>query len=295
MSGQFKARVAQIADKGLFYTTIFLLFVPLLFSPKDPNFDDFFYEPKFRALTVLSIFASLFLLLRLLTCKEPLKASLLDTGALLFFGLCAIAALFSYNLSRSIYGVPFRREGLITQLGYAATFLSASFSLNTESRRKKFFSFLFLSALLVCAYGIAQYLGLDPVPRDRRRSDVWWKYQSFATLANPHYFADFVLLILPTFAFLVLVNTKLRLIIYSGFFTLSFTALVSSLCRGGYLAAFICAILAFFLSLYLRCLHIKKVILLLLLAALSFGVVEAYGRWRRYYSCLLYTSPSPRD
>jgi O-antigen ligase len=274
-------RLNRTADKGLFYCTLAMLFLPLIFVPGSPR-DDFFYKPKFVVLTVLSIIACVLLLTKILTRDDAIKISVLDGMAVLFFGLCAIAALLSVAPKRSIYGVMFRYEGLITQLGYAMCFFAASFSLLTKKRRTDFFRVLVLVTVLVSVYGMVQYLGLDPAPRDDKRFDIWWQYQSFASLANPHYFADFLLLTITAFGLLVL-GCNESLTKNAAVFGSVFLSFVSSIVRAGYFAAVVCGVVAMIIARKMGCLMWKRVVLLVVIILVAFSFVEIYGRLKRYY------------
>ena len=291
MNEEIKRKFGEVTDRALFWCTLAMLFIPLVFVPSRNIFNDFFYYPKFCVLMVLSVIALLLALAKLLLRYERASMSLQDGLALAFFALCAVAASLSRAPLRSIYGVYYRYGGMLTQMGYAACFFAASLSLSTERRRRTFFLVLTLVTVVASIYGIVQYLGLDPAPRDFQRQDPWWKYQSFSTLANPHYFADFLLLSLPVFALLILSGSKRYILVFS----LALFTLISCLCRGGYFAAALCTLIAIPLVVRLRLFDIKRAVLVALLSLSLLAVVEGYGHIRNYCSTPLIRTGFVRD
>lgn len=202
--------------------------VPLIIWPVT-NTTDYFYLPKVIALyVIITIFY-----LKLIMNREALRKFLtLDsvTWLLLFYLLAlSVSVSFALNTELALYGKPLREEGLFTIMLYFSTFLIARHVVPTA---KLYRSFLATGILLAC-YGISQYFGFDPVPRDWLRTD--WT-SSFSTFGNPNFFGSYLVLMLPLAMFFVF---KRPHIITSTGYTIIFFALLTSRTRGAWIGAFV--------------------------------------------------------
>ena len=67
--------------------------------------------------------------------------------------------------------------------------------------------------MIVSIYGICQYFGLDPIPRDEIRLN--WVGNAFSTMGNPNFLGSFLVLMLPLQLFRFLNESKRRYLLVS--------------------------------------------------------------------------------
>ena len=65
---------------------------------------------------------------------------------------------------------------------------------------------IILSAVIVSIYGISQYFGFDPIPRDEIRMS--WSGRAFSTMGNPNFLGTYMVIILPIPIFKFLTDSK---------------------------------------------------------------------------------------
>ncbi len=184
----------------------FVAFVPLAYSPKGAEFeglfDDFYYKPKLTIALYLVCFVAAFWLLRMLAEKRHLlKFSPVFLYVAAFIVSLSIATALSPWPDTAFWGRQFRSEGFLAFLMYAAAFFLFSNCVDTEHKLKNVLSCLVLGACIASVYGLLQFFGFDPLPRDHVRLD-WWR--AFATSGNPGFLAAYLLLVLPFPVFFVL-------------------------------------------------------------------------------------------
>ncbi len=164
--------------------------VPLLVDPTNPA--NIYYAPKARALYVLAPLLALAWLGR--ACLLPSSIDRAILVPTLAFAVVATAATWaSVNPARSLWGAPWRNEGLLTLLAYVAIFL-ASASLRQPPLTRWWLAATLAGASLVALYGIAQYAGYEWIRRDWQRVG-WW--QAFSTTGNPNWLGAYMALALP--------------------------------------------------------------------------------------------------
>lgn len=170
-----------------------ICFSPLIITPFAY---DYFYYPKiffvYIALTYMAIIWSL----NQSSTKSntsPIKNTCIDNIIIgIYFILITISTLFSPNLKISLWGTRLREEGLFAISAYILLYL---FSKHYYQKSNKHIYFFLISASLVALYGILQYLGFDPIPRDFIRLN--WKGRAFSTIGNPNYLGAYLVLALP--------------------------------------------------------------------------------------------------
>ncbi len=189
-----------------FLLSVFLFIYPLYLNPQvllaligiteraSLRALDFFYEPRAQFLLAFTI---LFLLFWGLYCLLQGEWGHRDRGLDLPLAFLLIALLISTLLNpeaKSFFGEARRAEGFLSLLSYAALFLFAENFLQHEKARRLALASLTAAGIIVAAYGLLQFSGLEVLPRDFIR--LKWD-RPFSTIGNPIFLGSFLLLLLP--------------------------------------------------------------------------------------------------
>ena len=219
----------QITNKIERIVLAALLFTPLVIFPFSIDFD-YFYEPK---LYMLLIFSVCYLLLLLKFRKQiPLlfASDRINLTLLVYFILLCVSILFAFDKSIAIQGRVFRNEGLITIIMYMLLFLAAR---SVKKIDVRFINLALLSALIVSVYGILQYFGIDPIPRDAMRS-LWATNVAFSTIGNPNFLGSYIVLMIPLSIHSYLIEKRYFSLLV---FISLFTCLLVTMTRGVWLGS----------------------------------------------------------
>ena len=131
-----------------------------------------------------------------------------------------------------------------------------------------------LSAVIVSLYGISQYFGFDPIPRDEIR--LLWYGRPFSTMGNPNFLGTYLVLMLPLPLFRFLRESKYIFLIIS---SIIYLCLLLTFTRSALLA--FAAIMSFTLFYVVKRKYLWKKYLVLLLVFFSITVFvneESNGR-----------------
>lgn len=138
--------------------------LPLIFSTAVESMFDAVKSAAFRIIGGIFISSALFYLWNKL--KQPGRKILinkyLDISVLFILFSMIISTVFSINPYVSLNGQYARQIGLITYIMLALIYFSASFILDSAEKRNKLLLAMEITAGLVAAYSILQYMGLDP-------------------------------------------------------------------------------------------------------------------------------------
>ncbi len=184
---------------------IILSFVPLIIAPWT---NDYFYYPK-----IFSVyFIGLVMIGIHINAKNSMKIKIDNPTKMLmiYWLLLIVTTYFSVNHYNSIWGSFRREEGIISILSYSVLFI---FSKNYFRWNKKYLKWILASAVIVSLYGILQYFGLDPIPRDELR--FGWGSRAFSTMGNPNFLGSYLVLMLPLSMFSFIQDKKVSLLISS--------------------------------------------------------------------------------
>lgn len=190
---------------------------------------------------------------------------------LLFLAASAWSVAVAENRVRAVSVLLF--VGFTIAVSWAATQLVSS-----RDRMQRVCMVLFLTTLLVCAYGVFQFIGdLAGLPpsvtglRDLYTSEVFGFPRVQSTTLEPLYFANFLLIPLSLAAALLLGGERKRLPLLALVVVAALTNIVLTLSRGGWIAAAVSlAVVAF---IYLpRLFSLRR-----LLAGVAIAVVVAVG------------------
>ena len=164
-----------------------LFLIPLIISPGS---NDYFYYPKISF--AYSIVMLMLAIQVISSNRKQLKDDLMDMFLLIFIALISVAIAFSEYPLMAVIGKPGRVEGLLTIFAYILLF---KFSKRYYKESDKYSSLIILSAVIVSIYGISQYFGFDPIPRDEIRMS--WSGRAFSTMGNPNFLGTYMVIILP--------------------------------------------------------------------------------------------------
>jgi putative inorganic carbon (HCO3(-)) transporter len=111
--------------------------------------------------------------------------------------------------------------------------------LDTYAKRKynysnKHVKLFLLTASSVALYGIVQYFGFDPIPRDFFR--MQWSGRAFSTMGNPNFLGSYLTLALPISTFSYVYSKKTTYLISSG---IIYFSLLCTMTRGSWIGALI--------------------------------------------------------
>ena len=178
-----------------------VIIIPLVYFPFNQN-GDYFYLPKVYALMfVVSIY--LFILFKNRNRLEYLiQADKINITLLAYFTLITVSLFFAHDIFLALQGGLGREEGYSTIIMYMLLFLAAR---KVKIDKEGLFNGILVTACIVSIYGILQYYGMDPIPRDFLR--ISWQ-RSFSTMGNPNFLGSYLVLILPIAMHLFVIRKK---------------------------------------------------------------------------------------
>lgn len=193
-------------------TTLLLVLagIPLMFIPIGGNFDQFFL-PKVLALFILVFSFLIMLILNYKKIGKFVDKDWINKVLLIYLILLIISLFFTENIGLAIYGRHDRVEGLITILMYMILFIiGRSFTKFND----KFFIVIMFTAVIVSIYGISQYFGFDPFPRNYRTMN--YGKSAFSTMGNPNFLGSYLVLMIPVTIYLYIIKKReLGMLCYS--------------------------------------------------------------------------------
>ena len=238
---------------------IVLTVTPLIIVPYS---SDYFYFPKIYFVYIIS---AIMLALWFLNRKgNRLNFDQVEKTIITYLFFVIISTIFSVNRMISVYGNFRREEGLFAILVYIYLFF--------VSKRNYIFSekhvrFLLFSAAIVAIYGISQYFGFDPIPRDLER--INWSKRAFATMGNPDFLGSYLTLILPISMFTYLYTHRNVYLLASGLIYLS---LLCTMTRSAWLGSSAGVIILITYSIIYKLNKKNIVILLIIFIIITIGM-----------------------
>lgn len=218
-----------------------LVLLPLVFIPVE-QIIDFFYLPKVVVMFLLT-YTYIFILVKNRNHFNQLVHNDNINKALLgYLILLIISLFFSRDIFFAIVGYPKRWEGIITLIMYMILFIAAR---NVKEPDNMFFKGVFFTSCIVAAFGIFQYYGMDPFPRDQWRGE--WVGMAFSTIGNPNFLGTYIVLMIPLSMHLFIVKKKNYASV--GFGILLY-CLLCTMTRGAWLGAIV-SIISYFAFLWI--------------------------------------------
>jgi O-antigen ligase len=199
-----------------------ILVTPLIITPWS---DDYYYYPKIYFVYIVTL--TIWGLYCLDEKGEKIKKDFLELTLIGYIIICVLSTIFSIDRVRSIWGNFGREEGLFAIIAYCLLFIAAK---RYYIFNQKHVEFMLIPSLAVAIYGILQYFGFDPIPRDFIR--IYWKGRAFSTIGNPNFLGTYITLILPIFIFSYISSQKKR---YMLGICITFFALLCTLTRSAWL------------------------------------------------------------
>lgn len=215
---------------------------------------DYFYFPKILFIYAVSSVLAVFWLLNRLS--NNLAMDFTEKLLIIYIMLIMISTIFSIDISRSIWGIPRREEGLFAIIVYAFIFIAAKRNFQFS---EKHVMLVLLTVVIIALYGIIQYFGYDIIPRDSIRMD--WKKKAFSTMGNPNFLGTYLTLIIPISTFSYIYSKRLLYLFASGIIYLS---LLCTLTRGAWLGSLV-SIIVLVLYIFKYKYSIKHLVIIMLL------------------------------
>ena len=241
---------------------------------------DNIYKPKINAVYYLVLLLSIIILIKQIKNKRELKTDINNLSIFMFITFAFLSTFLSNYYYQSLYGRPFRWEGLITYISYVIIFVSTGYFITKINNFKKIIRYLFYSGILVSLYGLIQFYGLDFIKRDPLR--VNWT-RSFSTLGNPNFAASYIAIVLSlSLVLYVFCKKKKDLYKYGFFSSLFFAFLIATSTRSALVGFFVSTII--FVAFFYRYIknNFKKVIIIILVFFIIFGLIDF--QQQLYYS-----------
>jgi O-antigen ligase len=262
----------------LLFATVAL--VPFVFVPIR-RFHDFFYAPKACALTIIAMLFLLILLQYRKAISSLIRFDSINRTLLIYFMLLVVSLFFALDRELAVHGSPRREDGFRMMMVYFLLFLAAR---TGTISRTKFNVGIEISATILSIYGIMQFYGLDPFPRDFIRTG--WR-SAFSTFGNPNFFGSYLVLVMP----IVLDSFVGRRRNISGLtYSILLYALLCTRTRGAWIGATV-AIVAYLVINRLSATHrkqdIRRIISILLITVavvLAFNGLNDNAFMKRYRS-----------
>lgn len=168
-----------------------LAIVPLIIIP---FYLDYYYLPKIIAVYLFVLI--MFVVHVLDKNRYQIKSDNISIVLIVYWFTLIISTFFSIDIMTSLRGKILREEGLIAILAYGFLFL---LSKTYYKHSDIFLKIIIISSVIVALYGVCQYFGFDPIPRDVIRR--YWTKRAFSTIGNPNFLGSYVVLLLPISAF----------------------------------------------------------------------------------------------
>src|SRR6056297_4237615 len=228
---------------------------------------DNIYKPKIYTTYYLVVLLVIILGLKIRYKKKSIKPDINNISVTLFFLFTILSTFFSNHFFRSIYGKPFRWEGLITYISYVLIFITAGYFIAKRKFLKSIIKYLFISASILSVYGLLQFYGLDFINRKPDRA--------FATFGNPNFAASYIAIVLSLSLVLYIYSQKKQQVYKYGFFSSLFFAFLVATSTRSALVGFLVSISVFVLYFhdYLRK-NLKRLIIIILIFIIILGVID---------------------
>lgn len=169
-----------------------------------------------------------------ITHKNEIQIRYYDSefkALLVYFSLMIFSALFSVAPLTSIFGSFARYDGILTFFFYFITYLIVR---NSKIVGSWVFNVIVYSSLIVAFYGLSQYYGFNPIPKEMYRGDPLIN-PTFSTMGNQNFLGSYLVLVIPISLYLYFFKEKrIGLVAYG----IQFLTLLCTKTRGAWIGAF---------------------------------------------------------
>ena len=196
---------------------------------------DFFDIPKQLVMRVFTLTGLCAWLIQLLLRGGKVRLGKTDFLVLAFLAWVGLSTVTSIHPPTSVFGKYRRAEGLLTYLNYAAVYFLTVQLVDRPAKMRSLLRTLFFSSVVVAAYGVLQYLGIEPVtyavpPFEANRS--------FSTFGNPDILGGFLMFAVPlSFALALSEEDRVWRLIYWAGSLLNVVVLITAFTRGAWVGA----------------------------------------------------------
>lgn len=165
----------------------------------------------------------------------------IDYVILALLGWIVLTSVLSIHPPTAIFGKYRRFEGLISFINYALIFFLTTQMVDRASRIRSLARTLFFGGLLVSAYGVAQYMGMDPVKWGNLPFEL---NRAFSTYGNPDLLGGYLIFPLAIGLALALSEKDLiwRVVYWLGFL-ISVACWIVAFTRGAWIGGFVAIVL----------------------------------------------------
>lgn len=233
-SGNIGVRAAWLVVIGM------VLLVPIALGSLAPFgidgtlMNDAFSLPKAILLRVLTLAALGAWLGTVIFRGGPVRFGRFDWLILALLGWLGLATAVSVHVPTALFGMYFRDEGLLAFINYALVYFLVLQLATDQARVRTLARALFSVSIPVAAYGVLQYLELDPA--------LWTldagAGRAFSTYGNPNILGGFLMFSLPIALALALGerDPRWRAFYWAGL-ALNMVTLVATFTRGAWIGA----------------------------------------------------------
>lgn len=179
--------------------------------------------------------------------RVRLRRGPMDILLLGFLGAVLVSSVLSVSFTTALIGKYKRYEGLLTFYNYALLYFLGAQIFRSSKQVSQLSKALVGTAYIVAAYGLLQFLGLDPI--DWGEKLPFEASKAFSTFGNPDLLAGYLVLVIPMALaeFLAAAQTKAKVVRFLGFLVIA-GALVVTFTRGAWIGAFIGLVLLLILA-----------------------------------------------
>ncbi len=197
-------------------------------------------EPKLFVLRVSTLVALAAWTWSVLVDGRPLRRTVLDPWVLAFIAWLGVTTIFSIQPLTSLFGQHTRGGGLLTFVVYGLLFFLTVQLADKSSRMLQIGKAVFWSGVIVSAYGVLQYLGVDWV----RDTPAFLVGRAYSTLGNPLILGGYLVFVLPVSAALALIERLpvWRAVYWAGTL-LGLVALMATFTRSAWIGAVVAGVL----------------------------------------------------
>lgn len=186
-------------------------------------------------LTVVTVLLASFAY-RLGTTESRIKFIPIMWALLFFLGWSLLADLFSVHIPSSVFGSYNRLDGFLLLLVYLGLFFFTTQIKWQVAEVRLIFGYVVGGALLVSAYGLLQFFGIDFVSK----STVFEAGRSYATFGNPSLLVGFLVMVLPpALGSALLAGKPVSKFFYASAAVAIAVTVLTTFTRGGWLGALV--------------------------------------------------------
>ena len=160
----------------------------------------------------------------------------LDPLIIAFLLIVGASVVFSVHMPTAIFGKYNRDEGLLAFVNYAVLYFLGVQHIDRPARVRALALAIVAGSIPVVAYGVIQYLGLDPIPW----SVDFGPRRAFSTYGNPDILGGFLMFTVPVSLVLAFFEKRpvLRVLLWAAF-ALNLFVLVVSFTRGAWVGGLV--------------------------------------------------------